>query len=611
MKRRIAPWRRAWSRARGDGTPFFCPNSFVLKSSSSTRWAGFARQLKSTTPSARQRGLTCLLSRPGDDGRARRLYRDGVLALRQATARLGSAGGRARGQAPEGQTVVCAPPGHDCPSNYSSTLPSAPSRMSSLSSTDEQTSCHRTRPPPLSPPLHHGRLARPPSCGSKPLFDGITAKTPLRRGEGGRGTSNGGGQGRRGSARASGVYARSLAGTLSALLFLMIEAEGSCAQPQASKPAGALAQTAPEHACGPPAGSSQAGDGLAERRRSSVVVVALGQHHEKKGAAATASAVVVEQVRLTLMAVGLALTMAPIAAAIEPLVVFFSSALPNFEPTAPCQGLLTDRRGVDLVVNGVMGYFLTQNCFQVAAVDANARASRRLLHTLLVGAAASIACSAWYASAVASPSHAITYALLIGFVVMMAPFVSFAAWGLVTARRKSCERAVQGIIFGTSVSATAVTVGIATFFYVALSDQVSGFAGVAINGRDRWRDARVGKQLTRVNVGPGIVYPAAQFGLRSVLQRLLRGKVSSGSLDYAGVLVLLLEIITSTPQFYVLSSCVCMVVAYAFPCPPNLVLAGSTGRRSSSPRLFQASRASGSELLSLLERHTLTQGASG
>ena len=82
----------------------------------------------------------------------------------------------------------------------------------------------------------------------------------------------------------------------------MLEGEGSCAQPQASKPAGAQAQTAPQGGRGPPAGSSQAGHGSVERRRSSVVVVALGQHHEKKGAAVTAAAVVVEQVRLTLMA---------------------------------------------------------------------------------------------------------------------------------------------------------------------------------------------------------------------------------------------------------------------------------------------------------------------
>ncbi len=119
--------------------------------------------------------------------------------------------------------------------------------------------------------------------------------------------------------------------------------EDACAQPQASNHAGALAQTAPQDGRGPPTGSSQAEDGSVERRRSSIVVVVLGQHHENKGAAATIAAIVVRQVRLTLMAIGLALMMAPIAAAFEPLVEFFSRALPNFMPSAPCQVLLTDR----------------------------------------------------------------------------------------------------------------------------------------------------------------------------------------------------------------------------------------------------------------------------
>jgi hypothetical protein len=62
-------------------------------------------------------------------------------------------------------------------------------------------------------------------------------------------------------------------------------------------------------------------------------------------------------------------------------------------------------------------------------------------------------------------------------------------------------------------------------------------------------------------VVPGIVYPVLQFGVRRVLQRLVRAKVSSGSLDYAGVLVLLLEVVTSAPQFSVLTM---WVVARAF-----------------------------------------------
>jgi hypothetical protein len=279
--------------------------------------------------------------------------------------------------------------------------------------------------------------------------------------------------------------------------FPMLEGEGSCAQPQASKPAETLAQTTPQGGRGPPAGSSQAGGGSVERRRSSVVVVALGQHHEKKGAAA----VVVEQARLTLMALGLALMMAPVAATIEPLVEFFLRALPNFMPSAPCQGLLMDRRGVDLVVLGALAFLLLQIGFQAAAVDANPRASRLLLHTMLVGVGASVACPVWYASAVASlsPLQVIAYGFLTGFVVTLTPFVSFAVWGVATAERRNCKRAAEGIVYGVILSATTVPVGCATTFYVALSDQVSGFAGVAINGKGRWHDdAGVGKHLTRV-----------------------------------------------------------------------------------------------------------------
>jgi hypothetical protein len=220
------------------------------------------------------------------------------------------------------------------------------------------------------------------------------------------------------------------------------------------------------------------------------VVVVLGQHHEKKGAVAKAAAVLVEQVRLTRMALGLALMMVPIAAAFEPLVQFISRALPNFMPSAPCQGLLTDRRGVDLVVLSALGFLVQQNGFQVAAVDANPRASRFLLHTMLVGSVASVTCPVWYASKVESPSplQVFAYVSLTGFVVLFSPFVSFAAWGVATAKRRSWKRAAQGIVFGLILSATEVTVGVITALYVTLSNHVSGSAGVAINGKRRWRD---------------------------------------------------------------------------------------------------------------------------
>jgi hypothetical protein len=195
-------------------------------------------------------------------------------------------------------------------------------------------------------------------------------------------------------------------------------------------------------------------------------------------------------VRLTLMALGLALMMAPIAAALDPLVQFISRALSNFMPSAPCQGLLTDQRGVDLVVLSALAFFLNLNGFQVAAVDANSRASRLLLHTMLVGSVASVTCPVWYASRVESPSplQVIACACLTGFVVCFSPSVSFAAWGVATAKRRSCKRAAQGIVFGVILGATTVTAAVLTALYVTLSDQISGSAGVAINGKGRWRD---------------------------------------------------------------------------------------------------------------------------
>ena len=57
-------------------------------------------------------------------------------------------------------------------------------------------------------------------------------------------------------------------------------------------------------------------------------------------------------------------------------------------------------------------------------------------------------------------------------------------------------------------------------------------------------------------VTAGFMYPIIQCGMRTAVQRLLRAKVSRSSLDFAGVLVLLLEVFTSSPQFYVLTMCV-------------------------------------------------------
>jgi hypothetical protein len=74
-----------------------------------------------------------------NDERSRCLYRVGVLALHQANARLGPAGGRARGQAQEGH-LFRASPGHDRPSDYTTGLPStaAPGYAAQRAAEDEE-----------------------------------------------------------------------------------------------------------------------------------------------------------------------------------------------------------------------------------------------------------------------------------------------------------------------------------------------------------------------------------------------------------------------------------------------------------------------------------------
>jgi hypothetical protein len=92
---------------------------------------------------------------------------------------------------------------------------------------------------------------------------------------------------------------------------------------------------------------------------------------------------------------------------------------------------------------------------------------------------------------------------------------------------------------------------------VTLSDQVSGSAGVIINDKGCWRNSRVDScRHQLLLVAPGILCPVLVFGVRRAHRCLVTRKVSRTSLDFAGVLVLLLEIVTCAPHFYVLTMCV-------------------------------------------------------
>ena len=215
-------------------------------------------------------------------------------------------------------------------------------------------------------------------------------------------------------------------------------------------------------------------------------MIALDPEHKTKGAAARAAAAVKQQSLLTLMALGLALTIAPVANAIEPAVALVTKALPGFVPSLPCEGLLTEQRGVHIVFIAALASFLTMNGFQITAVEANPRARRFLWHTMLVGSAACAIVPLRYASAMPSASafQVVVHGFLAIFLVYFAPWVSYAVWGLATAKRRSCKRAALELAFGMGGSVTAVILCVTIAFYVGISAQTGGFASVAVNGKE-------------------------------------------------------------------------------------------------------------------------------
>ncbi len=136
------------------------------------------------------------------------------------------------------------------------------------------------------------------------------------------------------------------------------------------------------------------------------------------------------------------------------------------------------------MVLSLLATLLIHNGYQVATVDANPRARRFLLPTMLIGSVTAATYSVWYASKVAplNSLQVIAYCFSASFLVTVTPVVSFTVWGFATAERRSCKRAAKGIVFGVMLSAYITTSACVTTSYITLSDHVSGSAGVAING---------------------------------------------------------------------------------------------------------------------------------
>ncbi len=223
---------------------------------------------------------------------------------------------------------------------------------------------------------------------------------------------------------------------------------------------------------------------------ASVVAVSLRQHdgqapRPSRGIAAGAAAVALEQLRLTLVALCLALTVAPFAAAMEPLLELLLS---RYEvPSPPCLGLLTDGRSADIVVEVLLSVWLTVSGITVAAVEPSPRSACYLINTLVTGAAGAVLYAAVYVSATSSRPGWLQTTLLCTaastFVVWL-PFVTHASWKLATAARKRVRRALLQVASGLASGVMCGVIGATLAFYVYLSDQVSGLTGVVVNGED-------------------------------------------------------------------------------------------------------------------------------
>jgi hypothetical protein len=92
--------------------------------------------------------------------------------------------------------------------------------------------------------------------------------------------------------------------------------------------------------------------------------------------------------------------------------------------------------------------------------------------------------------------------------------------------------------------------------YIVLSNNTTGVVGLVINGKSRGSEFVLADgpvELTLPRTGSGLIYPLVVVCNRRSLVMLMRVVVSPDSLNFTGIVVLGLEIVSSTPQFFVLT----------------------------------------------------------
>jgi hypothetical protein len=139
-----------------------------------------------------------------------------------------------------------------------------------------------------------------------------------------------------------------------------------------------------------PATEASAGEAVASlRRRSSVAVVSL----QRKESASGLPGRLAEQLRHTVVALGLSLLVPPLLLLTEGLVGLFSQALPNVRPSAPCGRLLMDENSTSCVIALVVGLTFFHCGMGLVLVGPK----RTAPHTL-IGATAHALFLVWYSS---------------------------------------------------------------------------------------------------------------------------------------------------------------------------------------------------------------------
>jgi hypothetical protein len=192
-----------------------------------------------------------------------------------------------------------------------------------------------------------------------------------------------------------------------------------------------------------------------------------------------------------------------------------------------------DMRGVGYLATSSYASWMAEVALGIMVIESVPRAPRVLPHLLM----ATFAQSAYlflYMRHVSAGGREMLFWLwgpFTVFAVSFAPAFSMFVQYLATAR-PGCKLAALLSVACVLLPMLLTLFSLITVLYIVLSDQVSGLAGLIING---------------------VAYPLAMASNRKTLLALLRAVISGDSLIFAGVFVLGLEIISSTPQFYVLT----------------------------------------------------------